>query len=59
MKPEEPAASHSRKKSAGKSGHVASRKSSRQRKPPPWMTDGQYVVNMLCRGMMNAVLEKK
>ena len=57
--PEEPAASRLKKKYVGKSGHVASRKSSRQRKPPPWMTDGQYVVNMLCRGMMNAVLEKK
>ena len=57
--PEEPAASRSKKKSVGNSGHVASRKSSRQRKPPPWMTDGQYIVNMVCKGMMNAMLDKK
>ena len=36
----------------------ANRRSKRQRKQPKWMRDGEFVVNMVCRAMMNAVLDK-
>ena len=36
----------------------AIRGSKRQRKQPKWMKDGECVVNMVCRAMMNAVLDK-
>ena len=36
----------------------AIRRSKRQRKQPKWMRDGEFVVNMVCRAMMNAVLDK-
>ena len=41
-----------------KSENNAIRGSKRQRKEPKWMKDGEFVVNMVCRAMMNAVLDK-
>ena len=38
---------------------VSIRRSTRQRKQPKWMKEGEFVVNMVCRAMMNAVLENK
>lgn len=38
---------------------VRVRRSTRQRKEPKWMKEGEFVVNMVCRAMMNAVLENK
>jgi hypothetical protein len=38
---------------------VSVRRSTRQRKQPKWMKEGEFVVNMVCRAMMNAVLENK
>lgn len=35
------------------------RRSKRTTKPPHWMRDGEYAVNMVCRAMLNAVLDKK
>lgn len=34
------------------------RRSKRTTKPPQWMRDGEYAVNMVCRAMLNAVLDK-
>ena len=36
----------------------AIRRSKRQRKQSKWMKDGEFVVNMVCRAMMNVVLDK-
>lgn len=34
------------------------RRSKRTTKPPQWMRDGEYAVNIVCRAMLNAVLDK-
>lgn len=34
------------------------RRSKRTTKPPQWMRDGEYAVNMVCRAMLNAVFDK-
>lgn len=34
------------------------RRSKRNTKPPQWMQDGEYAVNMVCRAMLKAVLDK-
>ena len=31
----------------------------RDTRPPAWMRDGEFVVDMVCRAMMNAVLNKQ
>lgn len=33
-------------------------RSKRTNKPPQWIQDGEYAVNMVFRAMLNAVLEK-
>ena len=38
---------------------VPARRSSRQRQAPPWMRDGQFVMNMMCRAMMDAYSYKE
>lgn len=38
--------------------NVRLRRSARQRKQPKWMNEGEFIVNMVCRAMMNDVLDK-
>lgn len=35
------------------------RRSHRTTKPPQWMRDGEFAINMVCRAMLNAVLDKE
>ena len=38
---------------------VPARRSTRERQAPAWMRDGQFALNMVCRAMMETLLEKE
>ena len=44
--------------SVSETSSPAFRKSKQPTKPPQWMQDGKYAVNMRCRAMLNAVIDK-